>query len=91
MVVKIYKDKVLIPNLVSEISSDIEIMLHTIEKKIKGIIINFNADINKSDAAVKILDIIKLRGTEIKEFNNVEKFDKSKPITKWERQNTLDC
>ena len=59
IVVKIYKDKVLTPNLVSEISSDIEMMLHTIEKKIKGIIINFNADINKSDAAVKILDIIK--------------------------------
>ena len=34
---------------------------------------------------------IKLRSTEIKEFDNVEKFDKSKPITKWERQNTLDC
>ena len=33
----------------------------------------------------------KLRSTEIKEFNNIERFDKSKPITKWERQNTLDC
>tara|TARA_B100001109_G_C18410767_1_gene266264 strand:- start:228 stop:416 length:189 start_codon:yes stop_codon:yes gene_type:complete len=60
MVVKIYKDKVLIPNRVSETSSDIEIMLHTIEKKIRGIIINFNAEIKRSDAAVKILDIIKL-------------------------------
>ena len=24
-------------------------------------------------------------------FNNIERLDKSKPITKWERQNTLDC
>ena len=38
------------------------------------------------------LKIYKLRSDiEIKEFNNVEKFDKSKPITKWERRNTLDC
>ncbi len=34
---------------------------------------------------------IKLRNSEIKEFDNKEKFDKSKPVTKWERQNTLDC
>jgi glutamine synthetase len=34
---------------------------------------------------------IKLRKSEIKEFDNKEKFDKSKPVTKWERQNTLDC
>ena len=41
---------------------------------------------------VDVIDsYIKLRGTEIKEFNNIERFDKSKPITKWERQNTLDC
>ena len=34
---------------------------------------------------------IKLRSTEIKEFNNIERFDKSKPLTKWEIQSTLDC
>ena len=34
---------------------------------------------------------IKLRKSEINEFNNKEKFDKSKPVTQWERQNTLDC
>ena len=34
---------------------------------------------------------IKLKNLEIKEFNSKEKFDKSKPITKWESQNTLDC
>ena len=28
---------------------------------------------------------------QINEFDNKEKFDKSKPVTQWERQNTLDC
>ena len=35
-------------------------------------------------------DIRKLK-RKLKDFNDNEKFDKSKPITKWERQNTLDC
>ena len=34
---------------------------------------------------------IKLRSSEIKEFEQKEKFNKRKPITKWERINTLDC
>ncbi len=50
-----------------------------------------NKEMNEAFGADVIDSYIKLRGTEIKEFNNVEKFDKSKPITKWERQNTLDC
>jgi len=50
-----------------------------------------NKEMNEAFGADVIDSYIKLRSTEIKEFNNVEKFDKSKPITKWERQNTLDC
>ena len=50
-----------------------------------------NKEMNEAFGSHVIDSYIKLRGTEIKEFNNVEKFDKSKPITKWERQNTLDC
>ena len=34
---------------------------------------------------------LKLRKSEINEFDNKENFDKSKPVTQWERQNTLDC
>ena len=34
---------------------------------------------------------IKLKKTEIESFKKNEKFDKLKPITKWERSNTLDC
>jgi len=50
-----------------------------------------NKEMNEAFSTDVIDSYIKLRTTEIKEFNNVEKFDKSKPITKWERQNTLDC
>ena len=34
---------------------------------------------------------IKLRSSEIKEFNSKENFNKTKPITNWEKENTLDC
>jgi len=50
-----------------------------------------NKEMNDAFSADVINSYIKLRSTEIKEFNNIERFDKSKPITKWERQNTLDC
>ena len=50
-----------------------------------------NKEMNDAFGAEVLDSYIKLRATEIKEFNNIERFDKSKPITKWERQNTLDC
>ena len=50
-----------------------------------------NKEMSDAFGADVINSYIKLRSTEIKEFNNIERFDKSKPITKWERQNTLDC
>jgi len=50
-----------------------------------------NKEMNDAFGTEVIDSYIKLRSTEIKEFNNIERFDKSKPITKWERQNTLDC
>ena len=34
---------------------------------------------------------IKLRNSEINEFKQKESFDKTKAITRWERDNTLDC
>jgi len=50
-----------------------------------------NKEINKTFGKDTINSYIKLRNLEIKEFNSQEKFDKSKPITTWESQNTLDC
>ena len=50
-----------------------------------------NKEMNEAFGTDVLDSYINLSSTEIKEFNNVEKLAKSKPITKWERQNTLDC
>ena len=50
-----------------------------------------NKVINKAFGKNVIDSYVKLKKIELKEFNSKEKFDKSKPITEWERQNTLDC
>ena len=34
---------------------------------------------------------VKLRSSEINQFKQKESFDKTKSITRWERDNTLDC
>ena len=34
---------------------------------------------------------IKLRNNEIDNFNKKESFSKEKPVTEWEKLNTLDC
>ena len=34
---------------------------------------------------------IKLRSSEINEFKSKESFDKTKNVTKWDKDNTLDC
>ena len=34
---------------------------------------------------------IKLKKQEIKNFNKKEKFNKKRPVTQWEKDNTLDC
>jgi len=38
-----------------------------------------------------IKSYIKLRSSEIKEFKLKENFSKKQSITKWEKDNTLDC
>ncbi len=50
-----------------------------------------NNEMSEAFGKETINSYIKLRNSEIKEFDSKEKFDKSKPVTKWERQNTLDC
>ena len=50
-----------------------------------------NKEMNDAFGQETINSYIKLRKSEINEFDNKENFDKSKPVTQWERQNTLDC
>ena len=50
-----------------------------------------NKDMNEAFGKDVVDSYIKLRNSEINEFNKKENFDKTKIITKWERDNTLDC
>ena len=50
-----------------------------------------NKDMNDAFGKEVINSYIKLRNSELKEFKQKESFDKTKPITRWERDNTLDC
>ena len=50
-----------------------------------------NKDMSEALGKDVVESFIKLRNSEIKEFSSKENFDKTKPITKWEKDNTLDC
>src|SRR5210317_838658 len=50
-----------------------------------------NKMINNAFGEDVIKSYIKLRSIELNEFNKTEKLDKSKPVSDWERKNTLDC
>ena len=53
--------------------------------------LNENKDMNEAFGKDVIDSYIKLRTSEINDFNQKENFDKTKTITRWERDNTLDC
>jgi len=58
---------------------------HSLEK------LKNNKKMNNSFGNNVINSYLKLRNSEIKEFKQKESFDKKKPVTKWEKINTLDC
>ena len=47
--------------------------------------------LNKAFGKKVIDSYIKLKSNEIDNFNKQEVFDKKKSVTKWEKDNTLDC
>ena len=51
--------------------------------KSKSLSIAFGLDVIQS--------YIKLKNSEIKNFRNRNIFDKKRPVTQWEKDNTLDC
>ena len=53
--------------------------------------LNFNTVMKNAFGKNVLTSYIKLKKSEIESFKLKEKFDKLKPITKWERSNTLDC
>ncbi len=76
-----YKDYKKYPNL-PKLPNNLEQSL----EKLKN-----NKKMNKSFGNNVISSYLKLRNSEINEFKQKESFDKKKPVTKWEKINTLDC
>ena len=50
-----------------------------------------NKELNEAFGEKVIKSYIKLKNNEIDNFNSKENFSKNKPITEWEKLNTLDC
>ena len=73
-----YKKYPNLPKLPNELQDSLELLKN-------------NKEMNEAFGKETINSYIKLRKFEINEFDNKENFDKSKPVTQWERQNTLDC
>jgi len=73
-----YKKYPDLPKLPNELKESLELLRN-------------NKEMNDAFGKETIRSYIKLRKSEINEFDNKENFDKSKPVTQWERQNTLDC
>ena len=53
--------------------------------------LNLNTVLKNAFGKNVLNSYIKLKKSEIESFKLKENFDKLKPITKWERSNTLDC
>ena len=62
---------------------------NTLEESLE--MLNFNTVMKNAFGKNVLNSYIKLKKSEIESFKLKETFDKLKPITKWERSNTLDC
>ena len=76
-----YTDYKKYPNL-KKLPNDIIQAIRLLEKS-KSLKDAFGKDVIES--------YIKLKKQEIKNFNKKEKFNKKRPVTQWEKDNTLDC
>ena len=76
-----YTDYKNYPNL-AKLPDDLEESLEKLDE---------NKDIKDSFGNEVINSYVKLKREEIKDFYQDEVFDKEKPVTEWEKDNTLDC
>jgi len=76
-----YKDYKKYPKL-KKLPNDINQAINMLQKS-KPLSKAFGTDVIKS--------YIKLKNTEIKNFKMKNNFNKRKPVSKWEKDNTLDC
>ncbi len=76
-----YTDYKQYPNL-AKLPDDLE---ESLEK------LNDNKNIKEAFGEDVIKSYIKLKNLELERFHEEESFDKKSPVTKWEKNNTLDC
>ena len=76
-----YEDHAKYPNL-PKLPDELEQSLNLLKN---------NKDMNDAFGKDVIKSYIKLRSSEISEFKSKDSFDKTKKVTKWEKDNTLDC
>ena len=81
LLVNMYKDYKDYPHL-KKLPSDLESALEKLD---------VNKELNEAFGEKVINSYIKLKNNEINNFNAKEIFSKEKPITDWEKLNTLDC
>ena len=76
-----YEDHAKYPNL-PKLLNDLEQSLNLLKN---------NKDMNDAFGKDVVESYIKLRSSEMNEFKSKDSFDKTKDVTKWEKDNTLDC
>jgi glutamine synthetase len=76
-----YKDYKKYPNL-KKLPNDINQAISMLQKS-KSLAHAFGKEVIES--------YIKLKTSEIRDFKSKSTFNKKKPVTKWEKDNTLDC
>ena len=81
LLINMYTDYEDYPNL-KKLPSDLEAALEKLEE---------SKELNEAFGQKVISSYIKLKNNEINNFNAKENFSKDKPITDWEKLNTLDC
>jgi len=81
LLINMYEDQKDYPNL-KKLPSDLEGALENLAN---------SKEIKEAFGEQVINSYIKLRNNEIDNFNSKETFSKEKPITEWEKVNTLDC
>ena len=81
MLIDMYKDEKEYPNL-RKLPSDLESALENL---------NNSNELKEAFSEKVINSYIKLKNNDIDNFNAKETFLKEKPITDWEKLNTLDC
>jgi len=81
LLINMYKEEKNYPDL-KKLPSNLENALENL---------NSSMELKEAFGQKVIESYIKLRNNEIDNFNSKETFSKEKPITEWEKLNTLDC